>query len=95
MCKKKVTYIGKTVGDNIVEFKSRMNQPVSDSRAGVSTCKLPIHFYKYGLKSKCLSKPFFEINVMMKLKSSNQLETNKNYFHKKGYDDLNCPEHLS
>ena len=26
MCSKKETYIGKTVGDNIVGFKSRMNQ---------------------------------------------------------------------
>ena len=71
--KKKETYIGKTVGDNIVGFKSRMNQHISNSRRGVSTCKFPIHVYKCGLKNKCLNEPFFEINVMMKLKSSNQL----------------------
>ena len=72
MCKKKETYIGKTVGDNIVGFKSRMNQHISDSRTGGSTCKFPIHIYKGGLKNKCLSEPFFKINIMMKLKSSNQ-----------------------
>ena len=36
MCKKKKTYIGKTVGDNIVGFKSGMNQHISDSRTGDS-----------------------------------------------------------
>ena len=30
MCKKKETFIGKSVGDNIVGFKSRMNQHISD-----------------------------------------------------------------
>ena len=34
---------------------------------------------------------FFEINIM---KSIKQLETYENYCHKKGYDTLNCPEHL-
>ena len=78
MCKKKETYIGKTVGDNIFGFKSRMNQHISDSRTGVSACKFSIHFYKGGLKSKCLNEPIFEINVMIKLQSSNQLETYEN-----------------
>ena len=44
MCKKKETYIGKTVGHNIVEFKSRMNQHIIDSRTGASTCKFPYMF---------------------------------------------------
>ena len=60
----------------------------------VSTCKLPIRAYKFGLKNKCVNESFFEINVMMKMKNSNQLETYENYFHKKGYDTLNCPKHL-
>ena len=94
MCKKKETYIGKTVGDNIVGFKSRMNQHISDSRMGNSKCKFLIHDYKCGLKSKCLKEQFFEINIVMRLKSSSQLETHENHFHKKGYDTLNCPEHL-
>ena len=81
MCKKKEACIGKTVGDNIVGFKSRMNQHISDSRTGVPTCKFPMHIYKCGLRNKCLNEPFFEINIMMKLKSSNQLETDENYFH--------------
>ena len=83
MCKKKETYIGKIVGDHIVGFKSRMNQHISESRTRVSTYKFPIYVYKCDFKSKCLNKPFFEINVMMKLNSNNQLETYENYFHKK------------
>ena len=81
--KKKETYIGKTVDDNILGFKSRMTQQISDSRTGDSTWKFLMHVYKCGLKNKCLSEPFFEINAMMRLKSSNQLETYENYFHKK------------
>ena len=93
-CKKKETYIGKTIGDNIVGFKSRTNHLISDSRTWVSTCKLTIHVYKCGLKNKCLNEQSFESNVMMKLKGSNQLESHENYFYKNGYDTLNYPEHL-
>ena len=71
-----------------------MNQHISDSRTGVSACKCPIHVYNCGLQNKCLNKPFFEINVMMKLRSDNQLESYENYLHKKDYDTLKCPEHL-
>ena len=51
MCKKKETYIGKTVGDNIVWFKSRMKQHINDNRTGVSNCKFPIHIYQYGRRT--------------------------------------------
>ena len=44
MCKKKETYIGKTVAHNIVGFKSRMNQHITDSKTGDSTCKFPYMF---------------------------------------------------
>ena len=63
MCKKKENFIGKTVGDNFVGFKSRMDQHINDSRTGVSTCKFPIHVYKCGFKNKCLNEAFFETNV--------------------------------
>ena len=89
-----ISLIGKTAGDNIVRFISRMNQHISDSRTQVSTWKFPIHVCKCRLKNKCLNEPFFETNLMMKLKSSHQLEIYENYFHKKGNDTLNCPDHL-
>ena len=44
-----------------------------------------MHVYKCSLKSKCFTEPFFEINITMKLKKRNQLETYENYFHKKGF----------
>ena len=61
MCYHKGTYIGKTVGDNVVGFKSRINQHISDCRTGIST---------------------FQVNTMMKLKDTRQLEFYENYFHK-------------
>ena len=67
MYREKETYIGKTVGDNIIGFKSRT---IVDDTFNVT-------FFKCGLKNKCLNKPFFEINIM-KFKNSNQLETHEN-----------------
>ena len=52
MCKKKETFIKKTVGD-IIGFKSRMNQHISKSNTGVLTCKFSMHTCKFGLKNKC------------------------------------------
>ena len=43
MCDHKETYIGKTVGGNIVGFKSRINKHISNCRTCTSTCKFPIH----------------------------------------------------
>ena len=42
MCDHKETYIGKTVGDNVVGFKNRISPNISDCRTGTSTCKFPI-----------------------------------------------------
>ena len=94
MCDHKETYIGKTVGDNVVGFKSRIDQHISDCRTGTSTCKFPIHVYHCAVKNKCLKEPHFQLNTMMKLKGSRQLEFYENYFHKKGYDTINCPVYL-
>ena len=46
------------------------------------------------MKNKCLKEPYFQLNIIMKLKDSRQLEFYENYFHKKGYDTINCPEYL-
>ena len=94
MCDHKETYIGKTVGDNVVGFKSRINQHISDCRTGTSTCKFTMHVHHCAIKNKCLKEPYFQLNIMMKLKDSRQLEFYENHFHKKGYDTINCPEYL-
>ena len=94
LCDHKETYIGKTVGDNVVGFKSRINQYISNCRTDISTCKFPIHVYHCAMKNKCLKEPYFQLNIMMKLKDSRQLEFYENYFHKRDYDTINCPEYL-
>ena len=43
---------------------------------------------------KSILKSDFQLNIMMKLKDSQQLEFYENHFHKKGYDNINCPEYL-
>ena len=57
MCDHKETCIGKTVGDNVVHFKSAINQHISDCRTGICTGKFPIHVYHCVMKTKCLKKP--------------------------------------
>ena len=43
---------------------------------------------------KSILKPDLQLNIMMKLKDSQQLEFYESHFHKKGYDTINCPEYL-
>ena len=57
-----------TVGNNVVGFKSRINQHISDCRTDISTCKFPIQVYHCAMKNKCLKEPYFQLNIMMKLK---------------------------
>ena len=45
------------------------------------------------MKHKSLKEPYFQLNIMKKLKDSRQLVFYKNHFHKKGYDIINCPEY--
>ena len=94
MCDHKETYTGKSVGDDVVGFKSRINQHITDCRTGTSTCKYPIHVYHCAMKDKCLKEPFFELIILMKPKDSRQLELYENHFQKKGYDTISCPEYL-
>ena len=54
MCDHKETYLGKTVSDNVVAFKS-----ISDCRTSISTCKFHIHVYHCAMKNKCLKEPYF------------------------------------
>ena len=41
------------------------------------------------MKNKCLKKPYFPVNIMMKLKNTRQLEFYENHFREKGYDSIN------
>ena len=86
MCKKKETYIGKNVGDNTVELKSKMSQHISDSRTGVSIVVWKTNAYQ--------TNHFLKLTPWWNWISRNQLETYENYFHRKSSDTLNSPEHL-
>ena len=70
MCDHKETYIGKTVGDNIVGFKSTINQHISDCRTRISACKFPIYEYYCAMMSKSLKEPYIQLNILIKLKDS-------------------------
>ena len=94
ICDHKEKYIGKTVDDNVVLFKSRINQHISDCRTGNTTCKFPIYVYPCAIKNKFLKEPYFQLNISMKLKDSRQLEL-KNHFHRKGDNAINCPEQFN
>ena len=52
MCDHKGRYIGKTVGNYVVGFKSRINKHIDDSRTGTFTCKFLIHVYHCAMKNK-------------------------------------------
>ena len=94
ICDHKETYIGKAVDNNVVGCKSKINQHISDYRTGTFTSKFPIHVYHCAMKNKCLKKTYFQLNMMMKLKDSGQLEFFENQFHEKCQDTVNCPEYL-
>ena len=49
-----------------------------------STCKFPIHVYHRAMKNKCLKELYFQLNIMMKLKDSGQLEYYENLLLNKG-----------
>ena len=72
MCDHNETYIGKTDGDNVAGFKSRINRHISDCRTGTPTCKFPIHAYHCAMKNKSLKEPYFQLNIILKLKDSRQ-----------------------
>ena len=84
------TYIGKTVGNHIHGFKTRMNNHITESRSGVSTCKFPIHVFNCSKRNnRQLEEPF--CYVMLSLKSNSCLESLETLFQKRGYDTLNSP----
>ena len=94
MCDHKEMYIGKTVGDNVVSFKSRINQHISDCGTGTSNYKFLIHVHYRAMKNKYLKELYFQLNKIMKLKDSRQLEFYESHFHENGYDSSNCSEYL-
>ena len=67
-------------GNNVVGFKSRINQHIRDCRPGTSNCNFVIHVYHCAMKNRVLNRVW-------------QLEFYENHYHKKDYDTINCPEY--
>ena len=89
LCKGEKTYIGKTVGKPIKGFKGRMNQHISESSDGNSSCRFPQHIYECGIKNGNFEETYFKIFIMLSLKSPDRLEVLESTFHKRGYAVLN------
>ena len=53
MCDHNKIYTGRTVGDNVVGFKRRISQHISDCRTSISSCKFPINVCHCAIKYKC------------------------------------------
>ena len=69
MCNKTTTYIQKTVEDIDVEFKSQVNQHISECRYAISSGKFRKYAFHCGNKiDGNLLLPFFDGNIMMSLK---------------------------
>ena len=84
--------IKKSVGDNAVGFKSSIDQHIRNYRTGTFTCQFATNC---AMENKCLKEPYFQLNMMIKLKSSWQLEFYENHFPKKSNNTINnCPEYL-
>ena len=86
MCNNQTTYIGKTWR----RLRERMNDHISKSKSGKGTDKFDKHVHECGTKNKNLSPPFFNIKAMMVLSSRDLLETYESYFHRNGFDTMNC-----
>ena len=87
----KETYIGKTIEDKKKGFKVRRNQHISDCRKEDATCKFLRRLYDCGINNNCLEKPFFSLNIILRLNKSDRLETIAKHSHLKGYDTMKNP----
>ena len=83
-CHGKVTYIGQTTN-----FRLRMNNHISESRSGVSSCTFPRHVFQCGNKHNNLKEPFFKVFAFMSLSSSKLLTTYEEKLFKAGHATLN------
>ena len=83
-CRGKVTYIGQTTN-----FRLRMNNHISESRSGASSCTFPRHVFQCGNKHNNLKEPFFKVFAFMSLSSSKLLTTYEEKLFKAGHATLN------
>jgi len=68
LCNGDMNYIGQTTN-----LRQRMNNHISESRNGVSTCNFPKHVFNCGKTHKNLKEPYFKVYTFMKLSDSGLL----------------------
>ena len=78
----------------VVVQNSESYQVISDCRKVIPLVNFPYTYIIVPSKNKCLKEPHFQVNIIMKLKDSRQLQFYENHVHKKVYDTFNCPEYL-
>ena len=80
------TYAGKTWQ----KTRGRLNDHISKCRTGHGTNKFDKHVHDCGTKNGNLRAPYFKVFAFMKLSSRKLLFQYENYFHRNGFDTLNC-----
>ena len=67
-----------------------MNDHISKCGSGKGSNKFDKHVHECGTKNGNLKPPYFKIFAYMKLSSRDLLDSYESYFHKNGFDTMNC-----
>ena len=84
MCNNEMSYIGQTKN-----LRNRMNNHISESRTGISTCSFPKHVHECGKRHNKLKEPFFKIFVFFALNDPSALLYHEEKLFKEGHALLN------
>ena len=84
LCHGQMNYIGQTTN-----LRQRMNNHISESRSGVSSCNFPKHVHNCGKSNKNLTEPFFKIYVFMTLHDPKSLLEYESKLFNKGHAIMN------
>ena len=83
-CNGITNYIGQTTN-----LRNRMNNHISESRTGISTCNFPKHVFSCATSTHSFQEPFFKIFAFMKLTDSRLLLSYENKLFKAGHAVMN------
>ena len=83
--------IESNTGKTWQKFRGRLNDHITKCRTGNGTNKFDKHVHECGKKHGNLKAPYFKVYAFMKLSSRDLLISYENYFHRNGYDSMNCP----
>ena len=84
VCNNEMSYIGQTKN-----LRNRMNNHISESRTGISTCSFPKHVHECGKRHNKLKETFFKIFVFLALNDPSALSYQEEKLFKGGHALLN------